>query len=129
MASARTTIVALAAFTGAGNSLDVDVTTGTMMAIEVDITTGSGTITDFDLWMEGSNDDGLTWFRLLASTIDANGTDVTTPRSNIVNNKATTTAERYGAVYPYVPTRKVRARWTLTGTSPSLTFAVYLGVK
>lgn len=129
MASKRTTLVALAAFTGAGNSVDVDVLTGTMAAVEVDITAGSGTITDCDVWMEGSVDGGATWFRLLANVIDANGTDVVTARSNVVNNKATTTAERYGAIYNYLPCDKVRARWTLTGTTPSLTFAVYLGVK
>jgi len=129
MASKRTTLVALAAFTTSGNSVDQDVLTGTMMHVEVDITAASGTISDFDLFMEGSVDGGTTWFRLHAVHIDANGTDIVTARSNIVNNKTATTPERYGALYSHLPCDKVRARWTLTGTTPSLTFAVYMGVK
>lgn len=132
MAAKRTTAVALAAFTGAGNGIDIDVQTGTMMHVEVDITAGSGTPT-LTLWMEGSVDGGATWFRLVADLLntDIAGaiTDVVTPRSNIVNASAATSVDRYSAVYKHLPCDKVRPRWTMTGGTPSRTFAVYLGVK
>jgi len=132
MASARTTLVALAVFTSSGNSVDMPVSTGTMMAVEVDITAGSGTPT-LTLWMEGSVDGGTTWFRLLADLLntDINGTitDVATARSNIVNGSTVTTADRYSAVYKHLPCDRVRTRWTITGGTPSRTFAVYVGVK
>jgi len=132
MAAKRTTLSVLAPFTGAGNSIDVDIQTGTMMHVEVDITAGSGTPT-FSLWMEGSVDGSATWFRLVADLLntDINGTiaDVATPRSNIVNASTATTVDRYSAVYKHLPCDKVRARWTMTGGTPSRTFAVYIGVK
>jgi hypothetical protein len=114
-----------------GNSVDVEILTGTMMDVMVILGTGSGTITDLDLWIEGSNEaEGATNFhRLHADTIDANGTDVVTPRSNIVNSKATTTAEKYGATYKHLPVRRVRAAWILAGTTPSIPLTVQFTVK
>ena len=119
------------AITGNGNSTDIEVLTGTMMDITVILGTGSGTITDLDIWMEGSNEaEGATNFhRLHADSIDNSGTDVVTPRSNIVNNKTTTAAETSGAIYKHLPVRRVRARWTLAGTTPSIPLTVQLSVK
>ena len=124
MAAGRDTLVASAAFTASGNSPSFPLTTATMLDVTVAITAGSGTVSDFDLWIEKSTDNGATWTRALADLIDANGTDVTTPRSNIVNNKASTAAETYGATYKHVPAALIRARWNLAGTTPSLTFSV-----
>jgi hypothetical protein len=131
MAMKRTTLVATMTITGNGNSVEMDVQTGTMMDVTVILGTGSGTISDLDVWMEASNEgEGATnWHRIHADTVDANGTDVVTARSNIVNNKATTTAETFGAVYKHLPASKVRARWTLAGTTPSIPITVQVGVK
>jgi hypothetical protein len=112
------------------SSGEMALTTASMLMAEVDITAAAATITDFDLWLEGSVDNGLTWFRLIADFIDANGTDVTTPRSNIVNNYTTAAAARFAALYRHVPCMKVRAKASLTGTgSPSVTFTVNVGAK
>lgn len=130
MAAKRTTLVASQAWTAGGNSIDLDVLTGSMMYVAVPITAGSGTVSPFNLWMEGSVDGGASWFRLIADLVDASGTDVTTPRANIVNNKVTNAApETYGALYRHLPCDKVRARWGMAGTTPSLTFGVFVGVK
>lgn len=129
MAAKQDTISASAAYTTAGNSPAVTISTGTQMAVCVNITAGSGTITAFNLWMEGSVDSGATWFRILADQIDDNGSDQATPRANIVNNKNTTTAGVWGANYDTLPAMMIRCRWTLTGTTPSLTFQVNYGVK
>jgi hypothetical protein len=106
-----------------------------MLAVEVDLTTGSGTITRFDLWLEGSDDGNETDAPDLLfdwSVKDSNaGTEETerVTKRNIINNKTTTTAERHSALYRHVPWTYVRARWALTGTSPSLTFSVNGDIK
>lgn len=131
MAAFQQPLLASAAQTGSSNSVPLPVATATMLAVQVDITAGSGTPT-LTLWMEGSNDDGTTWFRLVANAIvtDINGTiaDVAN-RSNIVNASASTTVDRYGAVYNYLPCKLVRSRWTLTGGTPSRTFSINVSGK
>jgi hypothetical protein len=132
MAAKRTTLFGPAtAIVGSGNSIDFEVSTGSMMDVTVILGTGSGTITDLDVWMESTNEGegAVNFHRIHADTIDANGTDVVTPRSNIVNNKTTTTAEIYGAVFKHLPAGRVRARWNLTGTTPSIPLTVQIGVK
>ena len=123
----RTELLPSAAQTASAASSGQQLSTIQQAIVGVDITAGSGTITDFDLWLECSDDGGTTWYRLVADhvVIDSTGAD-SQDQVNIVDNKTTTAAERYLAVYQVLPSDYVRVRWTLTGTTPSLTFSVSL---
>jgi hypothetical protein len=49
---------------------------------------------------------------------------------NIVTNKASTTPEKFSARYDFLPMKKIRLAWILTGTStPSVTFTARFGGK
>lgn len=130
MAASQDTLVVTQAYTVSGNGPQFPVQFGSMAHVTIPITAGSGTVADFDAWLEGSTDNGTTWTRLLANRIDENGTDVTTARSNIVNNKASTAAGVWGAYYDFLACMLVRGRWAFTGgSSPSLTFGMQIGLK
>lgn len=107
----------------------------TSLAVMVDVTAASGTIV-FDAWLQGTND-----------SADANGYDVpadvvfidtgggagagtvTTNAKDIVDNKTTTAAARFTARYGVFPYKYCRLRWTLTGSTPSVTFSATAGTK
>jgi len=134
MSLKQSTIVATQTITGAGNSVNFSLSTATMLHVTVVLGTGSGTISDLDVWLECCDDAtdsiaGTNFTRKLAQEIDANGTDVVTARSNIVNNKTTTTAEKYGADYHYIPSGTYRFAWTLAGTTPSIPLTIQIGAK
>jgi hypothetical protein len=134
MALKQVTVVPTTSITGPNVSSTFQLSTATMMQAIVVLGTGSGTITDLDVWLEACNDatdgvSGTNFCRVLADLIDANGTDVATPRSNIVNNKASTTAETYGAQYKHLPAGTYRFRWNLAGTTPSIPLTIQIGAK
>ncbi len=133
MAATRTNLVPAAAYTTSGVGLSLSMLTASMLAISVPITAGSGTVA-LDLWLEGSNDGGATWFELPADLIlkssgAAAGNAVTANARDVVDNKTSTTAENFVAIYKHVPFDLVRPRWILTGTTPSLTFSVGANAK
>jgi len=134
MALKQTTVVATQTITGNGNSINFQLLTATMLDATIVLGTGSGTITDLDVWLEACNDAtdgvaGTNFHRVIADFIDANGTDVVTPRSNVVLNKATTAAEVYGALYKYIPAGTYRFRWNLAGTTPAIPLTIQIGAK
>lgn len=99
----------------------------TMAMVGIDITAASGTIA-FDLWLEGTDDDGTTSYELVADQVlQTNGAaasaTVNTNVRDIVDNKTTTAAAKFSAIYKHLPTGKVRLAWLLTGTTPSVTFS------
>ena len=112
------------------------VPTATMLAVAVDITAGGGTVVDFDLWVEGTNEPSdTTGFDVPADQVlkHANGTaanTVSVNQRNIVDTKNNTSAERYLGIFKHFPSKYCRARWAFTGgSSPSLTLSVTAGAK
>lgn len=111
--------------TGSVSGAGFDVPDVTMLKVHAVISAGSGTITDCDVYLEDSLDGGVTWRPMLALRGEDNGTEFTTARINIINNKVTNTAQSGSGLYDHVPASKIRARVTLTGTTPSLPIKVY----
>jgi hypothetical protein len=128
MSATRQEIFASQAVTTSGNTTPVDAATLTMLMIGVDITAGSGTVV-LDVFLEVSDDGGTTWYEcpadqvLLSSGLAGENTVVTDHRS-IVDNKTTTAAAKYLAVYKHLPGDVFRVRWILTGTTPSVTMSI-----
>lgn len=111
------------------------VPTGSQVAVMVDVTAASGTIA-FDLWSQGANDssDPNGWdvpadlVLLDSGGASATGT-LTGPIRDIIDNRTSTSTIRATALYKVWPYKYIRSRWTLTGSTPSVTFAVTAGVK
>lgn len=130
-AASRTELQASAAQTASGNSASFKISTIDHAVVGVDITAGSGTVSDFDLWLEVSDDGGTTWYPIAPNVVVIGSTRAaawTTDLDDayIVDSKASTTAETYLAQYPAISADYVRVRWTIAGTTPSLTFSVSL---
>lgn len=107
-----------------------------MVAVSVDVTAASGTITGFDLWLQGANDPtDATGFDVPADQAlksapgsGAAGTVAVNVR-DIVDGKTTTTAERFYALYRHFPFKYMREAHVLAGTAPNVTLGVTAGVK
>lgn len=130
-AATRVELLASAAQTASSNSASFKISTIDHAVVGVDITAGSGTVSDFDLWLEVSDDGGTTWYPIAPDVVVVGSTRAATwtvdlDDAYIVDSKASTTAETYLAQFPAISADYVRVRWTLTGTTPSLTFSVSL---
>ena len=129
-AADRIEMLASAAQTASGVSAAFKVSTFTQAVVGVDITAGSGTVADFDLWLECSDDGGTTWYAVAPNVVVTHSTRAaswTTDADDayIVDSKATTTAEKYFAQFQTLSCDYVRLEWTHTGgSSPSLTLSV-----
>lgn len=120
------------AVTASGQSAAFDIRTNSIGWVTVDVTAASGTIV-FDAWLEGSNDGGVTWEEIghnggNLTTGTASATAITAGR-DIVDNKTSTAAARFSAFYPWLPMTKIRLAWTLSGSTPSVTFTARFGGK
>lgn len=133
--SDRIELVASQTFTTSGNSDAVSVPTAVMAMLGVDITAVVATITDFDVWLEGSDDGGTTWYELpcdlvLKSSGTGTANSVGATQRNVVDSYTTASAAKFVGIYKALPADMVRLRWILTGTgSPSETFSASLVVK
>lgn len=123
-------LLPLQAYTVSGVGAAIDVQGYQEMVVTVHVTTGSGTLSAFSVYLEGSDDDGTTWYELEVDTVvKASGAaaDVTpsVQKRNIVTESAIVTADtKWSAQYRNFPD-KVRARWIITPTAaPSETFGV-----
>lgn len=134
MAYNKLTLQASAQQTASGNGAWQAIKTGSMVQVTVDVTAGSS-ITRFDAFVQSTD----------APDTDSTGTDVpcdmvmmsdpataATPtvaanQRNIVNNKSTTTAQRFVGVIKHFPGGNIRARWILNGTN--VTFSVVAETK
>ena len=125
----RIELLASTALNSNGNSSSFTLSTVRELMVGVDVTAGSGTSPTLDLWLQGSDDGGTTWYDLVADQVlptadaAASGT-VTTSARDIVDNKTTTTAESFVAVYKSIPTDRIRLKWKIGGTSPEFTLSV-----
>ena len=107
---------------------EIQAATVTMLQVAVDITSLQGTISDFDVWLEGSVDGGATYRPLVADRGEDAGTAFS-DRINIVNN-FTTGTRKSSAVYKHLACDKIRVAWLLAGSStPGVTFGVKAGGK
>ena len=130
LAADRFELLASSAQTANGNTPAFTLTSRETCAVGVNVTAGSGTVV-MDVRMEGSPDNGTTWYSMGADWT-ANATDTATAGTqvllgaagaiDIIDNKTTTTAVRQVAYYRQVAFDKVRLRWFISGTTPSLTF-------
>jgi len=115
--------------TASGSGAWIPVQAGTMVAIALEVTAGSGSPT-FDAWCQGSYSDAdATGFDVPADIVqkDAAGAAAenaaTTNKRDIVDNKTTTTAERWIAIYKHFPLPFIRARHSLSGAAASITYS------
>ena len=100
-------VVASAARTVTGQSSAIGPTSDPRVSLFVNVSASSGTIPTLDLTIEWSQDAGTTW--AVAQPADSY-TQITT--TGTVVKQFTVKAPHY------------RVKWTITGTTPSFTFAV-----
>lgn len=121
--------------TASGSGGWIPVQAGTMVAVALEVTAGSGTPT-FDAWCQGAASDAdATGYDVPADLVqkDAAGAAAenaaTTNKRDIVDNKTSTTAERWIAIYKHFPFPFIRVRHALTGGTPSITYSATGMVK
>ncbi|MCE5246649.1 MAG: hypothetical protein ABFD84_11245 [Candidatus Polarisedimenticolia bacterium] len=121
------TLLASATQTGSASGATIPLNTVSMLDAILTVTATSGTITAFKLWLEGSVDGGTTWAPMAPDvTADASALTCawTAATPFVVNVSAAPALQSWVARYKQTPCNAVRVRWTLTGTTPSVTFAV-----
>ena len=127
-ASQRFEFHASGAETATGNSGAIQIPTFSQMLVGVDVTAVSGTTPAMDIYLQGSDDGGTTWYDMpydlqmttaaAPADIDANET-----RRNINGTAAAAATGKHLAIYKEIPTDTVRLRWVISGTTPSFTFS------
>ncbi|HET6373017.1 MAG TPA: hypothetical protein VFG76_06905 [Candidatus Polarisedimenticolia bacterium] len=104
-----------------------------MAVVSIDITAVSGTTPVFSPYLQGTNDDGTTWFDIpydsQLTTVAPATADQTAAKDkrNIAN--AVTAVGKHIAIYKHLPYKKVRLAWAISGTTPSFTFSAVLSGK
>jgi len=134
VARERFELAASAARTATGNSAAFEINT-TRLMLGVDVTAASGTSPQLDLWLQGSDDGGTTWYDLVcdqvlktAGSAAVSGTVALNVR-DVVDAKVSTAAESFMGLYSDLATDTVRVRWVISGATPSFTFRVASTVK
>lgn len=127
------TLVASAQQTASGNGAWQPATTVSQLVVVYDITAGT-TVTAFDGWIQGTNENtDSTGYDVACDQVwQSTPTSTASPTINankrdIVDGKTTTTAERFVCVVKNFPWKYVRAKWLFTGTN--ITFSVTAGSK
>lgn len=112
------------AASGNGDALDLIALSGWQPAngtpqllVQVDATAATGTSPTLAVVIEDSIDGGVTW-----NTI-ATFTSITTVSRQVQQCAVSGVAQAAGFRWPF-NARRVRARWTLGGTTPNFTFSV-----
>jgi hypothetical protein len=125
------TLAGSAARTAPGFGSAIDVGNLRQVFVVVNVTAGSGTVSSFRAWIESSVD-GTTFAEVVCDLIVKAGAappgSVPSARRDIVNEAAVVTSAIYSATCA-VSGRQIRARWDVTGTTPSETFSVMAFVK
>jgi len=120
-------VQASAAQTANGNSSAVALPArASSLLCLVSITAGSGTVTAFQVRIQGTEDDGATYYTLApefsSRDYDAAPGNSTASR-DFVSETAVRTSGKAEAHFKTL-TKKFRAQWTITGTTPSETFEI-----
>ena len=126
-------MVASTAFIASANSAAFSVPTGEQLMIGVDITAASGTPV-LDLWLQASDDGGTTWYDLphdiaMQSSSTATENAPTTLVRSIIDNRTSTSAAQFVAIYKSLPSDRIRLKWIISGTTPSFTFSASMVTK
>jgi hypothetical protein len=136
MAFDRVALQSSQAQTASSNGSKHSVANYTMAVAYVDVTAVSGTTPQASFWLQGSNDDGTTWFDLLhdgalptADSTQADQTAAAAGKRNINGGTVVSATGKFAAVYKHLPCKHVRLRWNISGTTPSFTFSATLDVK
>lgn len=136
-ASTGGTLIASTAITGSSNTPVTTLKTVTSLEVRVFVTAVSGTTPQLDLWLESCADSaGSNCAPILATTVSkdpttitASNPTVTTNARDIVDAKTSTTSEMFTAFYQVLPSSYIRARYIVSGTTPSFTTAAYYQAK
>lgn len=88
-----------------------------MLRVQSDVTAASGTTPSLTVVIEDSLDGGMNWNTVGTFTAQ------TIASRQVQQIAVSGVAQTAGFVWPF-NYRKVRARWTITGTTPSFTFSV-----
>lgn len=97
-----------------------DVGNLSMADVVVDVSAATTTLA-LDVWLEGYDQLSQTAYAIPADvvmkhTTAAAGNAATTDARDIVDNKTTTTAERFVARYKHLPASRVRLNWSFSGS-------------
>ena len=115
-----------------GSGPVVDVGNLRTALVIVNVTAGSGTVNPFRVWLEQSIDGTIiaetACDLVLKGGAAPPGSVPTVPQRDIVNEAAVVTSGTWSAVCP-IAGRQVRARWDVTGSTPSETFSVVAFLK
>ncbi len=136
-AAATLTLISSQAITSSGNTPVSAIPTNTSGEVKIFVTTVSGTTPQMDLWLESCQDTaGSNCAPVLATTVSkdpttitASNPTVTTNARDIIDAKTSTTAEMFTAAYQVLPTKYIRLRYIVSGTTPSFTLAAYYNGK
>ncbi len=134
--SVATTIQLLdsAALTADGTTDYFKIPTATMGELHVEVVSGAGTISAFDLWAQSQAEAGaspvdMLWDRAVKTADAAAEGSARTNVRDVVDGKTTTTAEQFWAKIDALAATRLRLKWKLSGTAPTLTLNAWLVVK
>lgn len=130
MAKQNIVLLASAAQTASANGAAIPVGTLTMAMACVNITAKGGTSPTLKVWLQGSDDEGTTWYDLpydYQMDTTAGGTDVTAVAGKRNICESSDALGQWAAIFKHLPCKHVRAVWAIGGTGgPTFTFAVKL---
>ena len=133
MAAAEHILADSVARTASGTGEAVSIKTLSMLDVAVDITAASGTTPALTVWVEFSPDGKTNWFAKLLDHVAVSDTTATdrTGTNTFARNicSAAAAAGDYVGTFKHVAASYVRARWVISGTTPSFTFSVKAGGK
>lgn len=126
------TLLSSAQQTASGNGAWIQVSTSDQLVVVVDFTAGT-TVTALDLWIQGTNDStdttgfDVTCDQRFVSAPTSTTSPTVAAQRDIIDNKSTTTAERFVCLVRNFPFKYARAKWLFTGTN--FTLSVTAGSK
>lgn len=112
-----------------GQGAAIDVKDLKEMAVLFDLTAISGASAEITPWLQGSQDGGSTWFDIVHDAAKLSGAGKAEPSGVASGNRnlgvsiaAVVKAYARYIVFP----DQVRAAWVIAGTTPSITFGLYI---
>lgn len=137
-AATRTELVASAVQAASATSAPFSISTASNLMIGVDLTACGGS-TVATMWLQGSDDGGVTWYDYPADLVlqGKNAADTGTisaapGRRNIIDTLtcgSTLTLVPYVAIYKNIATDRVRLKWILSAVTTGITFSASMVAK
>jgi len=119
LAAERIELVASAQQTASGNSASFKVSTIKMAMVGVDVTAVTA-VTDLDVYLEGSDDAGTTWYEIpcdFSLRTESDGTPATVSTNQRDIASSITATGKFVGIFKHLPADYVRLRWILAGTN------------